>query len=58
MSKEDLVNKAKRAVLEGDEELAVEVANQVVAEGINPVDIINVSRSLKDATFLNTYPHA
>jgi trimethylamine corrinoid protein len=40
MSKEDLVKKAKQAVLEGDEELAVEVANQVVAEGINPVDII------------------
>ena len=40
MSKEDLVRKAKQAVLEGDEELAVEVAKQVVVEGINPVNII------------------
>lgn len=40
MSKEELVKQAMQAVLEGDEDLAVDVANKVVAEGINPVDII------------------
>jgi trimethylamine corrinoid protein len=41
MSKEELVKRAMQAVIDGDEEVAVEVANQVIAEGINPVEIIN-----------------
>jgi trimethylamine corrinoid protein len=41
VSKEELVNKAKQAVMEGDEEMAAEVAKQVVEEGVNPVEIIN-----------------
>jgi trimethylamine corrinoid protein len=41
MSKEELVNQAKQAVIDGDEEAAAEMANQVIAEGINPVEIIN-----------------
>ncbi len=41
MSKEALLTKAMRAVIDGDEDAAMEVANQVIAEGINPVEIIN-----------------
>ena len=41
MSKVELVNQAIQAVLDGDEEAAMKVANQVIAEGINPVEIIN-----------------
>lgn len=41
MSKEDLLKQAKQAVLEGDEEAAAAMANKVIAEGINPVEIIN-----------------
>jgi trimethylamine corrinoid protein len=41
MSKEDLLKEAKQAVLEGDEEAAEAMANKVIAEGINPVEIIN-----------------
>ena len=41
MSKEDLIKQAKEAVVSGDEDMAVDVANKVIAEGINPVDIIN-----------------
>ncbi len=41
MSKEDLIKQAIQAVLDGDEEAAADVANKVVAEGINPVEIIN-----------------
>jgi trimethylamine corrinoid protein len=41
VSKEDLVKKARQAVMEGDEDLAAEVAQNVIEEGINPVDIIN-----------------
>ena len=41
MSKEELVKQGMQAVLDGDEEAAMEVANQVIAEGINPVEIIN-----------------
>ncbi|GAB4284990.1 MAG: B12-binding domain-containing protein [Deferrisomatales bacterium] len=40
MGKEELVSQAKRAVLEGDEDLALEVAKKTIAEGVNPVDII------------------
>ncbi|MCP4625783.1 MAG: dimethylamine corrinoid protein 3 [bacterium] len=41
MSKEDLLKEARQAVLEGDEEAAEAMANKVIAEGINPVEIIN-----------------
>ena len=41
MSKEDLLKQARQAVIEGDEEAAEAVANKVIAEGINPVEIIN-----------------
>lgn len=41
MNKEELVKQGMQAVLDGDEEAAMEVANQVIAEGINPVEIIN-----------------
>lgn len=41
MSKEELVQKARQAVMEGDEELAVEVAQKVIDEGLNPIGIIN-----------------
>ncbi len=41
MSKEDLLKEARQAVMEGDEEAAEAMANRVIAEGINPVEIIN-----------------
>ena len=41
MSKEELVNQAVQAVIDGDEEAAMKMAHQVIAEGINPVEIIN-----------------
>ncbi len=41
MSKEDLIKQAEKAVLDGDEDAAVEVANRVIEEGINPVEMIN-----------------
>jgi trimethylamine corrinoid protein len=41
MSKEDLIKAAVEAVLKGDEEAAVDVANKVIAEGLNPIEIID-----------------
>jgi trimethylamine corrinoid protein len=41
MSKEDLLKEARQAVIEGDEEAAEAMAHKVIAEGINPVEIIN-----------------
>lgn len=41
MSKEDLLKEARQAVMEGDEEAAAAMANKVISEGINPVEIIN-----------------
>jgi trimethylamine corrinoid protein len=41
MSKEDLIKAAVDAVLKGDEIAAVDVANKVVAEGLNPIEIID-----------------
>lgn len=41
MSKEALIKQAKQAVLDGDEVTAEAVAKQVIAQGINPVEIIN-----------------
>jgi trimethylamine corrinoid protein len=40
MSKDDLIKAAIEAVVAGDDEAAVNVANRVVAEGLNPVEII------------------
>ncbi len=40
MSRDDLIKAAIEAVVAGDEEAAVDVANKVIAEGLNPVDII------------------
>lgn len=40
MSREDLIKEAMQSVVVGDEDAAIGVANKVVAEGINPVDII------------------
>ena len=41
MSREDLIKAAIEAVIKGDEEAAVGVANKVIAEGINPIEIIS-----------------
>lgn len=41
MSMEDLVKAAIDAVTRGDEEAAVDVANKVVAQGLNPIEIID-----------------
>lgn len=41
MSKENLIKQARQAVLDGDEEAAEAMAKKVIAEGINPVEIIN-----------------
>jgi trimethylamine corrinoid protein len=41
MSKEDLLKEARQAVIEGDEEAAEAMARKVIAEGVNPVEIIN-----------------
>ena len=41
MGKEELLKQAEQAIFDGDEDAAVEVAKKVVAEGLNPVDIIN-----------------
>ena len=46
MSKEDLIKAAVEAVIKGDEEAAVGVANKVIAEGINPIEIISEGLSL------------
>ncbi len=41
MSKENLINDSIRSVIEGDEDAAITVANAIIAEGINPVEIIS-----------------
>ena len=41
MSKENLINDSIRSVIEGDEDAAIMVANAIIAEGINPVEIIS-----------------
>jgi trimethylamine corrinoid protein len=41
MSKEDLIKAAIEAVIKGDEKAAVDVANKVIAEGLDPLDIIS-----------------
>ncbi|MHB9093721.1 MAG: B12-binding domain-containing protein, partial [Eubacteriales bacterium] len=41
MSKEDILRKASEAVINGDEETAVAVAHQAIAEGLDPVEVIS-----------------
>lgn len=41
MGKEDVLKKAMHAVIDGDEEAAVAAANQAIAEGLNPVEVIS-----------------
>jgi trimethylamine corrinoid protein len=41
MSREDLIKAAIEAVIKGDEEAAVGVASKVIAEGLNPLEIIS-----------------
>ena len=41
MGNENLINEAIRAVVAGDEDAAIKVANTVIAEGINPIGIIS-----------------
>ena len=41
MSKEDLIKAAIEAVIKGDEKAAVDIANKVIAEGLDPLDIIS-----------------
>ena len=41
MSNEDLIRAAVQSVIDGNEDAAKEVANQIISEGINPIDIIN-----------------
>jgi len=41
MGKEEVLKKAMNAVIDGDEDAAVAAANQAIAEGINPVEVIS-----------------
>jgi trimethylamine corrinoid protein len=41
MSREDLIKAALKAVVDGDEEAAVDIAKKVIAEGLDPVDFIS-----------------
>ena len=41
MSKEELMEKAAQSILDADEEAAIEIAKKSIAEGINPLDVIN-----------------
>lgn len=41
MSKEQILQKAINAVIDGDEDAAMAAANQAIAEGINPVEVIS-----------------
>lgn len=41
MSLEDILKRASEAVVEGDEDVAVAVAKQAIAEGLNPVEVIS-----------------
>jgi corrinoid protein of di/trimethylamine methyltransferase len=41
MSRDDLIKAAVQSVIDGNEDAAKEVANKIIAEGINPIDIIN-----------------
>ena len=41
MSREDLISESIRSVIEGDEDAAITVANTIIAEGLNPIDVIS-----------------
>ena len=41
MSRENLIKESIQSVIKGDEDAAIKVANAVIAEGLNPVDIIS-----------------
>ena len=41
MSRENLINESIRSVVEGDEDAAIKVASAIIAEGINPMEIIS-----------------
>jgi len=41
MSREDIINESIRSVVDGDEDAAIKAANAIIAEGINPVEIIS-----------------
>ena len=41
MSTENLINEAIRSIVDGDEDAATKIANTVIAEGINPIGVIN-----------------
>ncbi len=41
MSRENLIKNSIQSVIDGDEDAAIRVANAVIAEGLNPVDIIS-----------------
>ena len=46
MSKENILKRAMEAVIDGDEDAAVAVAKQAIAEGINPVEVISEALSV------------
>ncbi len=41
MSRENLIKESIQSVIKGDEDAAIKVANAVIAEGLNPVDVIS-----------------
>jgi corrinoid protein of di/trimethylamine methyltransferase len=41
MSRENLIKESIQSVIKGDEDAAIKVANAVITEGLNPVDIIS-----------------
>lgn len=41
MSKEELLEKAAQSIMDADEEAAVEIAKKSMAEGLNPLEVIN-----------------
>ncbi|PKL58729.1 MAG: dimethylamine corrinoid protein 3 [Firmicutes bacterium HGW-Firmicutes-14] len=41
MSREELIEQAAQSIVEANKDLAVEIANKAIAEGIDPVDMIN-----------------
>jgi corrinoid protein of di/trimethylamine methyltransferase len=41
MSTENLISEAIRSIVDGDEDAATKIANTVIAEGINPIGVIN-----------------
>ena len=41
MGTENLIGEAIRSIVDGDEDAATKIADTVIAEGINPIDVIN-----------------